>query len=73
VKGEDRLTTKTTAAAVLPKIAEAREVLTSHLASLRYLWVKVDKKSEDQFSMDTFALYGIEQRLRTMEDELCQV
>lgn len=73
MRGEDRLTVKKVAAEVLPKISEAREVLTSHLASLRYLWTKVDKKPVDRFLMDAFVLVTIEERLRVLEDELCQI
>lgn len=73
MRGEDRMTTKTVAAALLPKITEAREVLASQLASLRYLWTTVDKKPADRFSMDAFALHTIEERLREMEDELCRM
>lgn len=71
--GEDRITEKTVAAEVLPKVSEAREVLTSHLASLRYLWTQVDKKPADRFSMEAFALANIEERLRQMENELCRI
>lgn len=71
--GENRLTSKKVAAELLPKITKAREVLTSQLVSLRYLWVEVEKRPATQFDSGEFALYQIGERLRRMEDELCQI
>lgn len=73
MRGEDRLTEKKVAAQVLPKITEAREVLTSHLASLRYLWEKVDKKPADRMTMEGFALLKAKESLKRLEDELCRI
>ena len=73
MKGEKRLTDGDVAAEILPKIAEARELLASRLASLRYLWVKVDGKAAMNFSMDCFDLMNVEANLKNLEETLCRI
>lgn len=73
MKGEVRLTEKQVAAEVLPLIQEAKKLVKAHYESLRYLWVTVDGKPKEQFSVDCFAIYQIRNTIKRVEGQLCQI
>ena len=73
MKAEVKMTEKVVAAKMIPHIEEARAILASGLADLKYIWVNINGWDENGFSMDCWQLESMEKTLKVLEYELCQI